>query len=125
MERLAQARRFAESLCKYAKKDEVFLAEFWEALVRETDILEEFCYYMEHGTFACQASVKGYTVIDVMVWQIDHFKAALDRRDPGMGGNGDQMLLLAFDTLLKMKQKPEEYIQRMQGETGTDYPEKY
>ncbi len=125
MERLAQARQFAESLCKHAQKDEAFLTEFWEALAGEADILEEFYYYMEHGTFACRASVKGYTVIDVMVWQIDHFKAALDRRDPGMSGNGDQMLLLAFDTLLKMKQEPEGYIRRMQGETGTDYPEKY
>ena len=42
-----------------------------------------------------------------------------------MGDNGDKMLLLAFDTFLKMRKEPERYIRLLQGETGTDYPEKY
>ena len=60
-----------------------------------------------------------------MVWQIDHFKAQLDRGEPGMRDNGGKMLLLAFDTMLKMKREPERYLRMMQQETGTDYPDKY
>ena len=63
--------------------------------------------------------------MDIMVWQIDHFKAEMDRRDPGMGQNGDKMVLLAFDTLLKMRKNPGKYVRALQGETGTDYPEKF
>ncbi len=124
-ERLERARQFAAALCHYGEQDEIFLADFWSALEQETDILEEFCQYMDHREFACGVSVQGYTVIDIMIWQIDHFKARMDHRDPGMGGNGDKMLLMAFDTLLKMKKEPERYVRMMQGETGTDYPEKY
>jgi len=123
--RLERARQFAETLCGYAGADRAFYESFWTGLCEEEDILEEFCYYLEHRQFACRVSVSGYTVVDVMVWQIDHFKAQLDRRDPGMGQNGDKMVLMAFDTLLKMKKDPAKYVRAMQGETGTDYPEKY
>lgn len=124
-ERLENAYQFAAALCYYANKDKAFLEDFWERLRQEDDILEEFCYYMENQKFACCVSIEGYTVIDVMVWQIDHFKAELDRRDPDMRDNGDKMLLMAFDTFLKMRKDPEKYIWIMQEETGTDYPDKY
>ncbi len=116
---------FAVSLCRYAGEDEGFAAEFYERLKADREIYQEFVYYMEHGNFACKANVRGYTAVDVMVWQMDHFKAWLDRDTKGTKQNGDRMLLLAFDTLLKMRQDPEKYIQKMQGETGTDFQGKY
>ena len=60
-----------------------------------------------------------------MVWQKDHFKAQMDRGHYDMKQNGDKMLLMAFDTMLKMEKQPEKYVQLMQSETGTDYPDKY
>jgi len=116
---------FAASLCRYAGEDKEFAAGFYERLKADREIYQEFIYYMEHGNFACKANVRGYTAVDVMVWQMDHFKAWLDRDTKGTKQNGDRMLLLAFDTLLKMRQDPEKYIQKMQGETGTDFQGKY
>ena len=60
-----------------------------------------------------------------MVWQMDHFKAQLDRGKDDMKNNGDKMLLMAFHTMLEMEQDPTRYIFSMQNETGTDYPGKY
>ena len=40
-------------------------------------------------------------------------------------GNGDRMLLMAFDTMLKMERDPERYAAPMRSETGTDYADKY
>ena len=42
-----------------------------------------------------------------------------------MKNNGDKMLLMAFDTMLRMEKNPDYYIDLMQNETGTDYPGKY
>ena len=42
-----------------------------------------------------------------------------------MKHNEAKMILSAFDTFLKMAEEPQEYIQRMQVDTGTDYPDKY
>lgn len=116
---------FVQSLCQYAGEDETFAKGFWERLRADEEIYQELVYYMEHGNFACKAKIRGYTVVDVMVWQMDHFKARLDRDNSGTRQNGDRMLLLAFDTLLNMRLEPEKYIQKMAGETGTDYPDKY
>ena len=43
----------------------------------------------------------------------------------GTGSNSGRMLLLAFDTLLKMKKDPAQYVLKMQSETGTDYEGKF
>ena len=67
----------------------------------------------------------GYSVVDIMVWQMDHFKAQMDRGRDDMKNNGDKMLLLAFDTMLKMEKEPARYVDLMQSETGTDYEGKY
>lgn len=117
--------RFIGELCRYAGEDDGFAGAFWEKLRGDKEIYEEFIYYIEHGNFACRAKVEGYTVVDVMVWQMDHFKARLDRDNSGTRQNGDRMLLLAFDTLLDMRKDPDKYILKMSTETGTDYQGKY
>ncbi len=116
---------FIHSLCLYAGEGKEFAENFRTKLKADEEIYEEFIYYMEHGNFACKAKVEGYTVVDVMVWQMDHFKARLDQDNSGTRQNGDRMVLLAFDTLLNMRKEPEKYLLKISGETGTDYPDKY
>ena len=118
-------REYIDRLCENAGEEQSFAEDFYERLTADQEILQEFVSYMESGNFACRAKVCDYTVVDVMVWQIDHFKAWLDRDTTGTKQNKDKMLLNAFDILLKMKQNPESYIQKMQLETGTDYEGKY
>ena len=118
-------REYIDRLCENAGEDQSFAEDFYERLTADQEILQEFVSYMESGNFACRAKVCDYTVVDVMIWQIDHFKAWLDRDTTGTKQNKDKMLLNAFDVLLKMKQNPESYIQKMQLETGTDYEGKY
>jgi len=120
-----RAFQWLTALCSYAHKDSVFLADFWGRLMEHEDVYEEFCYYMEHGDYLCHVKISGYTVIDIMIWQMDRFKADLDQDCREMKQNGDLMLLMAFDTLLKMKVNPAPYVTAMQSDTGTDYVDKY
>lgn len=120
-----KAYEWAKALCFYAGKDETFLEEFWQALTQSEGVWDEYIYYMEHQDFKCAYKVKGYSLIDIMIWQMDHFKAQLDRGMDNMKNNGDKMLLMAFDTMLRMEKNPDYYIDLMQNETGTDYPGKY
>lgn len=124
-----RAYQWAQALCSCAGEDADFLRGFWEALLQSEGVWREFVYYLEHETFLCDYKVAGYSVVDIMVWQIDHFKANLDFSHSGTayagGQNGDRMLLMAFDTMLKMEREPERYAALMRSETGTDYPDKY
>lgn len=119
------ARKWADALCAYAGEDEAFLEKFWNALQTSESVYREFIYYLEHQNFLCEYRIEGYTIVDIMVWQMDHFKAQMDRGHYYMKQNGDKMLLMAFDTMLKMEKEPEKYVRLMQTETGTDYPDKY
>lgn len=125
MEEREAAWQWAKALCYYAGEDEFFLEQFWNALTASEGVYKEFVYYLTNQSFLCQYKVEGYSVVDIMVWQMDHFKAQMDRGHDDMKQNGDKMLLMAFDTMLKMERQPEKYVLLMQSETGTDYPEKY
>lgn len=116
---------YIKGLCVRSGENDAFADNFFKELKSDEEICQEFVYYIEQGTFACMAKVAGYTVVDIMVWQMDHFKAWLDRDNSGTKQNKDRMLLLAFQTLLEMKKDPDKYIRKMQYETGTDYPDKY
>lgn len=120
-----RAYQWARALCHYAGEGEDFLREFWRRLGQSEGVMEEFTYYLEHQNFLCAYKVAGYSVVDLMVWQMDHFKAQMDRGKDDMKHNGDKMLLMAFDTMLKMEREPERYVNLLQTETGTDYPGKY
>ncbi|MDE6663634.1 MAG: hypothetical protein K2K46_09880 [Lachnospiraceae bacterium] len=117
--------QWSKALCYYAGENEEFLKKFWDRLTASEGVYKEFVYYLTNQNFLCQYKVEGYSVVDIMVWQMDHFKAQMDRGHDDMKQNGDKMLLMAFDTMLKMEKQPEKYVLLMQSETGTDYPEKY
>ena len=120
-----KAYQWACALCYCAGEDEVFLQDFWLRLRQSENVYREFVYYLENQRFLCEYKVEGYSVVDIMVWQMDHFKAQMDRGKDDMKNNGDKMILMAFDTLLKMERDPARYVELMQTETGTDYEGKY
>lgn len=105
--------------------DGEFLGKLAKAMREWTELAEEFVYYMENGDFLCKVKVEGYSIIDILVWQMDHFKAQLDRDRYEMKHNRGKMVLGAFDTMVRMKKEPGKYKALMQSETGTDYPGKF
>lgn len=99
--------------------------DFWRRLRGDKELLEEAEYYAVHKEFLCKYKVAGYTVTDILVWQVDHFKAYLDRHEEVNRYRQDKLLYNSFDILLKMRENPEFYVNKLQGETGTDYEGKY
>ncbi len=120
-----RAYEWAKALCHYAGENESFLENFFAMLTASAGVFEEFVFYLDHQNFLGKYKVAGYGLIDIMVWQMDHFKAQLDRDRRDMKENGDRMLLMAFHTMLLMEREPEYYVNLMQTETGTDYADKY
>ncbi|MBD5552621.1 MAG: hypothetical protein HDQ96_15885 [Lachnospiraceae bacterium] len=115
-----RAYAWAAALCRYAGADETFLQDFWERLTADEEIYEEFVYYLDHQDFLYKVKVEGYGLVDLMVFQIDHFRAVMDRDVADMRHNKDKMLLMAFNSLLQMRKDPEPFVRMMQQETGTD-----
>ena len=120
MENAKQVYEWAAALCKYAGADENFLQDFWARLTADEEIYEEFVYYLEHQDFLCKVKIEGYGLVDLMIFQIDRFRAVMDQDVADMRFNKDKMLLMAFNSLLQMRKNPEPFVRMMQGTTGTD-----
>lgn len=125
MEEEAKLQAWVYSLAVSVGKNEEEAECFWETLRKDSELLEELEYYAVHGEFLCKYKVAGYTVTDILVWQVDHFKAYLDRREEINRYRQDKLLYNSFEILLQMRQNPQFYVNKLQGETGTDYEGKY
>lgn len=94
---------------------------FWEALSADPEILEEFEYFYTNRDFLCRHKVAGYSIVDILVWQVDHFKAYLDRHFDVNRYDRDRLVCLSFEVLLNMRRNPKFYTDKLEGETGTDF----
>ena len=112
---------YARSLCEQAQEEEGTLEVFWKRISEYPEIIKEFEYYREHNDFLCELKPGGITIADILVWQIDRFKAALDEGKFALKYNGPHMVLGAFYTMADVIDDPESYVNRFRSETGSDY----
>ena len=112
-------------MTQVAGLDDSFAEEFYESIISDEPVLNEFITYLTTQKFNCIEKVEGYSVVDILVFQMDHFKAFLDRDTAGTTYNECQMILKAFDTFMKMKKEPEKYLRLMGEESGSDYDGKF
>ena len=118
------AHEWAYALCECAGETKEYAEAFWDRLKRSEGVYGEYVNYMLTQDFSCAYSIEGVTVVDIMVWQIDRFKAGMDMVRPERD-NPDRMLLTAFVTMLDMEDRPGELLDSYRRDTGTDYPGKF
>ena len=121
----AYAETWADALCECAGEDKTFAEQFKKDLFSSKGVYSAYIYYMFYQKFSCAYAIQGVTLADIMIVQIEHFRANLDKGEYEMRENGDKMLLMAFRTMLDMEKDPNPFLERMGKETGTDYPNKY
>ena len=113
------------TLAVAAGEGEEYGVALWERIKQSNGILQELAYYHDYGTFLCRYQVAGYTLADVLVWQVDHFKAYLDRPLEMNRYHKEKLVLAALDIMLQMEKDPQKYVDKMSSETGTDFVDKY
>lgn len=120
-----QVKEFTRQACEKNHMSEEFFDGFWSRLLQHDEIYKEYVYYLIKQDFKNEYEVEGYHAIDVLIWQMDHFKARLDEDTTETKKNEATMIMKCFDTFLKMAENPEEYVTRMQNDTGTELPNKF
>ena len=120
-----EIREYTREACERSGYSQEFFADFWNRLMERQDIYKEYVTYLVTGDFPGQVKVEGYQVVDVLIWQMDRFKAKMDTDTYDTKHDETKMVLSAFDTFLKMAKEPEAYVAKMREDTGTDYPDKF
>ena len=118
-------KKWLDELAKCAGEEQSYAEGLWERMKNSNGVLREFAYYHDYGKFLCEYKVAGYTLADILVWQVDHFKAYLDRPNEMNRYRQERLLLDSLDIMLQMEKNPTVYVEKMSGETGTDFVDKY
>ncbi len=117
---------YTKELVKRADITDVgFTDRYLNALNEHQKIKEEYIYYLLNGSYSCAYTIKGCSIADIVIWQMDNFKALLDNAEAQNKGNPYRMTILGFDTMMKMEDDPDTYISKMRATTGTDYLGKF
>ena len=117
---LETLREYVRVLAGQAGMDEAYGEELWQGIRQSGGLLRELAYYHDYGRFLCEYKVEGYTLADVLVWQVDHFKLYMDRPEEMNRYRQQRLLLSAFDTMLQMEKDPGIFADKMRSETGQD-----
>lgn len=116
---------YVRDLAAAAGESEEYAADLWQRIRASEGVLKELAYYHDYGDFWGKYKVAGYTLTDILVWQVDHFKAYLDRHEEVNRWHPERLFLHALDIMLQMEVNPQPFVDKMQGETGTDFVGKF
>lgn len=117
--------QYIKRLSEQAGEGEKYADDLWSRISNSNGLLRELAYYHDYGKFLCEYKVSDFTLTDILVWQVDHFKAYLDRPEEMNRYRQERLLLAAFDIMSRMEENPQPYIDKMRGETGTDFVDKF
>lgn len=112
--------QYVSALAEQAGESQAYGEQIWQGIRQSGGLLQELAYYHDYGKFLCRYQVEGYTLADVIVWQVDHFKLYMDRPGEMNRYRQERLLLAAFETLLQMEKDPGPYLEKMRCETGQD-----
>ena len=113
-------RDFVCSLALEAGKVHEYGETLWQDIRNSTGLLRELAYYHDYGRFLCEHKVEGYTLADILVWQVDHFKLYMDRPEEMNRYRQPRLFLEALEIMTQMEKNPAPYIEKMRCETGQD-----
>lgn len=117
--------QFVHQLAEQAKESPDYGIDLWKRIQNSTGVLRELAYYHDYGKFWGEYKVAGYSLTDILVWQVDHFKAYLDRREEVNRHKPERLFLHSLDIMLQMEEDPSPFVAKLSGETGTDYVGKF
>ena len=112
---------FILNLAEKAGKDEAFGEDLWSRMLRSEGVLKELAYYHDTGSFWDGYEVAGFHLTDIIVWQVDHFKAYMDRHDEMNRYRTERLFVESLDIMLQMEKDPDPFIRKMREESGTDF----
>lgn len=107
-------------LCDYAGESIEAAEIFWKELNGVPELLREYAYYYDNQEFLCSYRIDNYTIADILIWQMDHFRAHMDRPDSINRYDRNRLILSAFSTMLEMNKSPDKIKGQFTAETGTD-----
>lgn len=105
---------------EYAGQERAWVDGLWADLLTIPDLYAEIVYYMENHAFKDAFKFRGYSLIDLYVWQMDRYNLIKDSGKNTAECNKETMVLRSFRTMVDFMRSPEEYAKRLGESRGMD-----
>lgn len=120
---LEELREWADYLCEYTGETKESAKIFWGELTAIPELLDEFAYYYKNKELLCKYKVDNFTIADILIWQMDHFRSHMDRSDSVNRYDNNYLLLSTFCTMIMLHKNSDKIKEQFAAETGTDLSE--
>lgn len=107
-------------LCEYIRYTDKWRDEFWGKLIENEPLYREYLYYVEHKDFLLDVKVDGFSVIDILIWEMRKYNIKTDRGKNGEDCDKEAMVLEAFNTMLDMCKNAAKVEWSMEMRNGMD-----
>lgn len=104
----------------YAGRDKEWLDELWYELIDDSNLMEEFMYYVDHHNFRDEYKCRGYDMTDLYVFQMSRYNLIRDAGKNGASCNKEFLALGAFHDMYQMVKDPERYVKKLSEGPGMD-----
>lgn len=91
---------FLADMCDYIGYTEAWRDSFWEDILKNEYIYQEFLYWADHQDFLLKCKVGGNTIIDILVWEMRKYNVRTDRGKNGKDCDKQAMIMEAFREML-------------------------
>ena len=91
--------------------------EQWNRILGCEGVLKELTYWCKTGTLLGEFAPEGITISDAIAWQVDHFKAYMDREENNRW-HRERLFIQSLETLLDISDGSEEVLRKITGEYG-------
>lgn len=120
---LDELHKWTLKICENAGLPSAEGEKLWTDIQSYPGLLQEYAYYHDTGDFLCQYKIEGFTVADILIWQMDHFRSHMDREDRVNRYDNYLLVYNTFKTMIELEKNPENIKAQFYSETGTDLSE--
>lgn len=115
-----RAYEYLGQLCDYAGWNKEQQDDLWQKLLFRKDLYDEFIYYLSHHELQCSLCFRGYTLIDLYIWQMNHYNLIHDIGKNTAKCNKESLVLRAFLMMAEFMEDPVTYEKKLTGRLHQD-----
>lgn len=107
-------------LCEFTGKGTEYADTLWQSFLENEGLYEEFLFYIDNKALKDAFSFEGYSLTDIYVYMLGHFKLTNDSGKNFEECNRESMILETFMGMAELIRNPAEYVKKLEAGRGMD-----
>ena len=91
--------------------------ELWNRIASCEGVYKELEYWCSNGNLLGEFAPKGISISDCIAWQVDHFKAYMDREENNRW-HRERLFVQSLESLLDVSEGRADVLAKIRGEGG-------